>query len=190
MDELAGRHTIAAWKTCTQWGPGVPGLRMDGDAGLAMMEKARKLGIRTIAIHKDLPFGRESCEHSTCRDIGRVARRFPDVNFLIYHAGLVAESKEGPYDPQRGDGVDALVTSLLENDAKPGSNTYAELVSSLAGQASACTRIPDRPVVTGGARRFSRCWRRDHAPRCAYQVQNAWNRGSSATGVAMACIDR
>src|SRR5205823_7307499 len=129
MDELAARHPIAAWKTYTQWGPEGKGFFLDDDAGLAMIEKARKLGIRNIAIHKGLPFGSESYAHSTCVDVGRVAKRYPDVNFLIYHSGFVTGKTEGPYDPQRGDGIDALVTSLRENNVKPGSNVYAELGS-------------------------------------------------------------
>ena len=36
---------------------------------------------------------------------------------------------EGPYDPGRTDGIDALVTSLRANGIKPGSNVYAELGS-------------------------------------------------------------
>ena len=36
---------------------------------------------------------------------------------------------EGPYDPARSDGVDALVTSLLEAGVAPNSNVYAELGS-------------------------------------------------------------
>ena len=129
MDELTARHPIAAWKTYTQWGPEGRGFFLDDDAGLAMIEKARKLGIRNIAIHKGLPFGSESYAHSTCVDVGRVATRYPDVNFLIYHSGFVAGKAEGPYDPQRSDGIDALVTSLRENNVKPGSNVYAELGS-------------------------------------------------------------
>ena len=129
MDELAARYPIAAWKTYTQWGPEGRGFFLDDDAGLAMIEKARKLGIRNIAIHKGLPFGSESYVHSTCVDVGRVAKRYPDVNFLIYHSGFVTGKTEGPYDPQRSDGIDALVTSLRENNIKPGSNVYAELGS-------------------------------------------------------------
>src|SRR5436309_1090288 len=129
MDELAARHAIAAWKTYTQWGPEGRGFFLDDDAGLAMIEKARKLGIRNIAIHKGLPFGPESYAHSTCVDVGRVAKRYPDVNFLIYHSGFVTGRAEGPYDAQRSDGIDALVTSLRENNIKPGSNVYAELGS-------------------------------------------------------------
>jgi predicted TIM-barrel fold metal-dependent hydrolase len=129
MDELSSRYPIAAWKTYTQWGPDGKGFFLDDDAGLAFIEKARKLGIRTIAVHKGLPFGPQSYEHSTCADIGRVAKRYPDVNFLVYHSGFVAAKSEGPYDRARTDGIDALVTSLRENNVKPGSNVYAELGS-------------------------------------------------------------
>ena len=129
MDSLAATHKIAAWKTYTQWGPDGKGFFLDDDTGSAFIEKARRTGVRNIAVHKGLPFGQRSYEHSTCVDVGRAAKRFPDVNFLIYHSGLVAERKEGPYDPKRTDGVDALVTSLLENGIKPGSNVYAELGS-------------------------------------------------------------
>lgn len=129
MDELAGRYRIAAWKTYTQWGPDGKGFFMHDDIGIAFVEKARKLGVKNVAIHKGLAFGRRSYEHSTCADVGRIAKRFPDVNFLIYHSGFVAGAKEGPYDPKRTDGADALVTSLAENGIAPGSNVYAELGS-------------------------------------------------------------
>src|SRR5947207_7778622 len=129
MDMLAERYRISAWKTYTQWGPDGKGFFMDDDAGLAMIEKARKLGIKTIAIHKGLPFGPQSYEHSTCVDVGRVAKRFPDVNFLIYHSGFVTTKPEGPYDSRRSDGIDALVTSLRDNGVAPGANVYAELGS-------------------------------------------------------------
>jgi predicted TIM-barrel fold metal-dependent hydrolase len=129
MDELAARYPIAAWKTYTQWGPDGRGFFLDDEPGLAMIEKARKLGIRNIAVHKGLPFGPESYGHSTCVDVGRVARRFPDVNFLVYHSGFVPGAPEGPYDPQRSDGIDALITGLHENNIRPGANVYAELGS-------------------------------------------------------------
>ena len=129
MDELAARHKVAAWKTYTQWGPDGRGFFLDDEPGIRMIEKARRLGIRNVAVHKGLPFGQESYEHSTCVDVGRVAKRYPDVNFLIYHSGYVAGQKEGPYDAKKSDGIDALVTSLQANGVKPGSNVYAELGS-------------------------------------------------------------
>jgi predicted TIM-barrel fold metal-dependent hydrolase len=129
MDMLAERYKIAAWKTYTQWGPDEKGFFLDDDVGLAFIEKARNLGIKNIAVHKGLPFGSESYEHSTCVDVGRVAKRFPDVNFLIYHSGFVAGKPERAYDASRTDGIDALCTSLRSNGIKPGSNVYAELGS-------------------------------------------------------------
>ena len=129
MDELATRYPIAAWKTYTQWGPDGKGFFLDDDAGVAMIEKARKLGIRKIAVHKGLPFGPESYAHSTCVDIGRVAKRYPDVSFLVYHSGFVPGKPEGPYDPHRSEGIDALITSLRDNGVGPGTNVYAELGS-------------------------------------------------------------
>ena len=129
MERLARQFRIAAWKTYTQWGPEGRGFFMDDAPGLRMIEEARRLGVRNIAIHKGLPFGPESYAHSTCVDIGRVAKRFPDVNFLIYHSGFVTSKGEGPYDPKRSDGIDALITSLRENGVGKGGNVYAELGS-------------------------------------------------------------
>lgn len=128
MERLAG-FGVGAFKTYTQWGPSGEGFWMTDDVGIAFVEKARKLGVRNIAIHKGLPFGPRSYEHSTCRDIGPIARRFPDMNFLIYHSGYVAGEKEGPWDPKRADGVDSLITSLRQAGVKRNSNVYAELGS-------------------------------------------------------------
>ena len=129
MDELKEKWHVSAWKTYTQYGPQGRGYFLSDEVGVRFIEKARALGVKTICVHKGLPFGRQSYEHSQCSDIGVVAKRFPDVNFLIYHSGFVTGKTEGPYDPQRSDGVDALVTSLRENNIKPGSNVYAELGS-------------------------------------------------------------
>ena len=65
------------------------------------IEKARALGVKVICVHKGLPFGRQSYEHSQCSDIGVVAKRFPDVKFLIYHSGFVTSVREEAYDPLR-----------------------------------------------------------------------------------------
>jgi len=129
MDELAARHPIAAWKTYTQWGPDGKGFWLDDDVGLALIEKARRLGVKKIAVHKGLAFGPRSYEHSTCADVGRVAKRFPDMKFLVYHSGYATGQAEGAYDPARNDGIDALVTSLVQNGVKPNANVYAELGS-------------------------------------------------------------
>ena len=130
MDELKERWGVSAWKTYTQYGPGGRGYFLTDDVGVRFVEKARALGVKVICIHKGLPFGQRSYEHSQCPDIGPIAKRFPDVKFLIYHSGFVSSLAEQPYDPDaKRDGIDTLVRSLLESGVKPGSNVYAELGS-------------------------------------------------------------
>jgi predicted TIM-barrel fold metal-dependent hydrolase len=127
MDELAQKWRVSAWKTYTQYGPGGRGYFLSDDVGTRFIERARRLGVKVICVHKGLPFGSRSYEHSQCSDIGVVAKRFPDVKFLVYHSGFVTSVKEGPYGQK--DGIDTLIRSLIENEVKPGSNVYAELGS-------------------------------------------------------------
>src|SRR5262245_24609074 len=127
MDELAQKWGVSAWKTYTQYGPGGKGYFLSDEVGTRFIERARKLGVKVICVHKGLPFGRQSYEHSQCSDIGVVAKRFPDVKFLIYHSGFVTSTKEGPYGQK--DGIDTLIASLEKNGVAPGSNVYAELGS-------------------------------------------------------------
>jgi uncharacterized protein len=130
MDELARKWGVSAWKTYTQYGPGGKGYFLSDDVGTRFIEKARALGVKVICVHKGLPFGRQSYEHSQCSDIGVVAKRFPDVNFLIYHSGFVTAVPERAYDESgRRDGIDTLIFSLKKNGVSPGSNVYAELGS-------------------------------------------------------------
>jgi predicted TIM-barrel fold metal-dependent hydrolase len=127
MDELKEKWGVSAWKTYTQYGPEGKGYFLSDQIGIRFIEKARKLGVKTIAVHKGLPFGSRSYEHSQCSDIGVVAKRFPDVNFLIYHSGFVSSVPEKAYSG--GDGIDTLVTSLQKNSIPQNSNVYAELGS-------------------------------------------------------------
>ncbi len=130
MDELAEKWGVSAWKCYTQYGPGGRGFFLsDEDTGIPFIEKARELGVKNICIHKGIPFGRESYEHSLCDDIGVVAKAYPDVNFLVYHSGYVPGQAEGAYDPGRNEGIDSLVKSVLDNDVPQNSNVYAELGS-------------------------------------------------------------
>ncbi|MGB5354933.1 MAG: amidohydrolase family protein [Woeseia sp.] len=133
MDELAENYGISAWKTYTQWGLNGKGFYLTDDVGIEFIEKARSLGVKNICIHKGIPFGRRSYEHSLCTDIGPAAKRFPDVNFLIYHSGWIPGQAEGPYDPARGEGLDGLIQSVEEAGLGKGSNVYAELGSTWRG---------------------------------------------------------
>ena len=131
MDELAERWGIAAWKTYTQWGPnGTGGFFLhEPGPGVDLIEKARALGIKTICVHKGLPFGRRSYQHSLATDIGIAAKMYPDVNFLVYHSGFISGETEGPYDPGRGEGVDELIRSVEDSGIGRNANVYAELGS-------------------------------------------------------------
>jgi hypothetical protein len=130
MAMLRDRWNVSAWKTYTQWGPDGNGFFLSDEPGVRFIEQARALDVKVICVHKGLPFGRKSYEHSQCSDIGPVAKRFPDVSFLIYHSGFVIGVEERAYgENANGDGIDTLIRSLLEHGIKPGSNVYAELGS-------------------------------------------------------------
>ena len=65
---------------------------------------------------------------STCRDIGGAAKLYPDIKWLVYHAGYEMGRIEGGYDPANAvAGIDALVKSLADNGIAPNTNVYAEL---------------------------------------------------------------
>ena len=130
MDELKQRWKVSAWKTYTQWGVDGKGFFLSDAVGTRFIEKARSLGVKVICVHKGLPFGSQSYEHSQCSDIGVVAKRFPDVSFLVYHSGFVTGFPERAYTGRgASDGIDTLIRSLVENGIKPNSNVYAELGS-------------------------------------------------------------
>lgn len=130
MDELAEKWDISAFKTYTQFGPGGVGFFLHDDPGLAMIERARALGVRNICVHKGLPFGPESYEHSQSSDIGIVASMYPDMNFLVYHSSFVPGVDEQEFvDGSGRDGIDTLIQSLVSNNIGTNSNVYAELGS-------------------------------------------------------------
>lgn len=129
MDAQAARWPLAGFKTYTQFGPkdGDAGFWLDDERhGLPFIERARKLGVRNICVHKGLAFGARGYEFSTCVDVGRAARRYPELNFLVYHSGFDTAVKEGPHDPKATAGVDVLIRSVREHGVK---NVYAELGS-------------------------------------------------------------
>ena len=85
------RLKVEAWK-------GYPGQPLaDGSVGWWMddekiaypfYEYSRKIGIKNICVHKGLPLPGWEIEHSSPKDVEKAARDFPDLNFLIYHAGF------------------------------------------------------------------------------------------------------
>jgi hypothetical protein len=130
MQDAVARYPIAAWKCYTQWGPQGVGWELDSpDVGVPFIEQARALGIHNICIHKGLLFSGFPEQYGRCADVGRAARRFPDMNFIIYHSGFEPSHREGPLDAEAEQGIDVLIQSLRDNDIGPNSNVYAELGS-------------------------------------------------------------
>jgi len=129
MDAQAAKWKLAGFKTYTQFGPrdGDAGFWLDDERhGLPFIAQAKKLGVRNICVHKGLAFGPRGYEFSTSSDVGRAAKRHPEMNFLVYHSGFDTAVKEGPYDPNAKAGVDVLIRSVREHGVK---NVYAELGS-------------------------------------------------------------
>ncbi|PCI63159.1 MAG: amidohydrolase [Kordiimonadales bacterium] len=132
MEMLAKDFNVSAFKTYTQWGPDGNGFSMASeDVGIPFIERARSLGVKNIAIHKGLPFSRtRSYEFSLSDDIGIVAAKYPDMNFLIYHSGFDQQVTENEFKAGSGKaGVDSLIQSLIDNGIGKHSNVYAELGS-------------------------------------------------------------
>lgn len=131
MEETVAEYPIAAWKTYTGWGPGGVGWRLDDPAtGVPFLEKARELGIRTVCIHKGLPFSGQDRAFARCDDVGPAAAMFPDIQFVLYHSGYETGTREGPFaDGGAARGVDTLIRSLTAHGIPPGANVYAELGS-------------------------------------------------------------
>ncbi|MBC5765229.1 amidohydrolase family protein [Ramlibacter albus] len=134
MQKYAESVKLAAFKTYTQFDPdpaGPGGYWLDDEQfGLPMIEQARKLGVRNICIHKGIPLSARGVQFSGCRDVGVVAKRYPDMNFIIYHSGLQPGRGERAFDAQRPSGIDDLVMSLQANGIAPNANVYAELGTS------------------------------------------------------------
>jgi predicted TIM-barrel fold metal-dependent hydrolase len=94
MELQAATLKVDAWKAYT----GAPpkgfehGWFVDDEKiAYPMLEKARALGVRRLCIHKGLPLG-PVADYNHPRDLIKAARDFPDIDFLVYHAGLLSVS--------------------------------------------------------------------------------------------------
>ncbi len=134
MEEQAEVHKVAAWKLYPQWGPDGTGYFMDDPIGIKFLEKARSLGIKTVAAHRGLPLPHLEYKYSHPADIARVAKAYPDMTFICYHSGFERDKPEGPYDANKPneelEGVDRLIRAFQENGFKRNQgNLYTELGS-------------------------------------------------------------
>src|SRR5215813_6833330 len=98
MDQQAATLKVDAWKAYT--GAAAKGFDRgwfvdDEKIGYPMLEHARKLGVKRFCVHKGLPLG-PVADYNHPRDIIKAAKDFPDIDFLLYHAGLLSVSGAKP----------------------------------------------------------------------------------------------
>ena len=120
MDQQAATLKVDAWKAYT--GAAAKGFDRgwfldDEKIAYPMLEKARKIGVRRFCVHKGLPLG-PVADYNHPRDLIKAAKDFPDIDFLVYHAGLL--ERVGAQAHRRGP-VDDRV--LPDEEAGPGSRT-------------------------------------------------------------------
>lgn len=131
MDEKVQRYRVNAWKLYPQYGANGRGIWLhEDDHANRFYEKARALGVRTVAVHKGIPLGNLEYEYSSPRDMGPAAVANPDINFLVYHSGMEGRYPEGVYNLDAPQGVDRLIKSHQDAGLRPNQgNLYAELGS-------------------------------------------------------------
>ena len=91
MDVQTATLKVDAWKGYTGAAP--KGFERgwfvdDEKIAYPMLQRARKLGIKRVCLHKGLPLGPVS-DYNHPRDVIKAACDFPDIDFVLYHAGLL-----------------------------------------------------------------------------------------------------
>jgi predicted TIM-barrel fold metal-dependent hydrolase len=60
----------------------------DPEVAFPLFERAQKLGLKVVAIHKAVPLGPVPIENYRMDDIDRAAIAFPELNFEVVHGGM------------------------------------------------------------------------------------------------------
>lgn len=104
----------------------------DPEIAFPLFEKARRLGIKVVAIHKALPLGPVELEYYQMDDIDRAAMAFPDLQFEVVHGGM-AFLDETAWQVARFDNVwinlESTATMLT---TKP--RAFEQAIATLAGR--------------------------------------------------------
>jgi uncharacterized protein len=153
MDQQAATLKVDAWKGYTGAAPkGFDRGWFVDDEKIAypMLERARKLGVRRICLHKGLPLG-PVADYNHPRDLIKAARDFPDLDFVAYHAGLLTV-------PASSQSADVPWTSDLcrMKQKEPGlKNIYMELGSTfgqlVTTNPTACAHLLGQVIAAFGA---------------------------------------
>ena len=143
---------------------------MDSEETYKGYEKAAAAGIRNICVHKGL-WGRSLDErfphlapYARVDDVAQAARNWPQLNFVIYHAGYRLDDPEWALAEFERTGRIDWVTDLAEIPAKHSvTNVYADLgqifAQTLVAQPRVCAAIMGQLVRGLGADHV--CWGTD-----------------------------
>jgi predicted TIM-barrel fold metal-dependent hydrolase len=145
MDEVDRAIDIlkpTSWKGYSVGDPIVPQTarypyRLDDEKEMyPFYEKAVKAGITAVCIHKGLlpeDYAKsmpDAWQYATCDDVGKAAKDWPQIQFVIYHAGIAVFQQDFVEDLARFEKTGKLrwVSDLAEIPEKYGvKNVYADL---------------------------------------------------------------
>ncbi len=152
MDQQAQTLNVDAWKGYTGAAPkGFDRGWFVDDEKLAhpMLERARKLGVTRICLHKGLPLG-PVADYNHPRDLIKAAKDFPDLDFIAYHAGLlrVASTEASPEVPWTSEFCRMKKATTLANIYMELGSTFGQLVTT---NPTACAHLLGQVVDAFGA---------------------------------------
>jgi len=152
MDQQAQTLKVDAWKGYTGAAPkGFDRGWFVDDEKIAypMLERARKLGVTRICLHKGLPLG-PVADFNHPRDLIKAARDFPDLDFLAYHAGLlrVTPTDASPEVPWTSEFCRMKKAAALKNIYMELGSTFGQLVTT---NPTACAHVLGQVIDAFGA---------------------------------------
>jgi predicted TIM-barrel fold metal-dependent hydrolase len=152
MDQQVASLKIDAWKSYT--GAAAKGFDRgwfldDEKIAYPMLEKARKTGVRRFCVHKGLPLG-PVADYNHPRDLLKAAKDFGDIDFLVYHSGLLSVAAP------RADGEVPWTSEFCRAGKAAGlKNVYMELGSTFGQLATtnptACAHVLGQMIDAFGA---------------------------------------
>jgi uncharacterized protein len=139
MQFQAEKLKIDAWKSYTGQGlgPNKDGWWLDDEkVAYPSLELSRKLKVKNVCVHKGLAIGLFNEAHCHPKDLVKVSKDFPDLNFLVYHSGLktVDDALPAAEDGFRKNAYVPWVSDLCQyRKQNPNmTNVYMELGSTFA----------------------------------------------------------
>jgi predicted TIM-barrel fold metal-dependent hydrolase len=130
MSAAAADGQVASFKVYTAWSPQGRGYSLEDPAvGLPIVQHAHDLGVKVFVAHKGLPLVHFDESHNGPEDVVAVAKQFPDMQFVVFHAGWNPRQREGAYVAGSGTGIDRLLTALDRGGVAPNSNVWVDVAT-------------------------------------------------------------